>query len=183
MEEPLTIDAGICVLRPWRERDAERLVEIANDPDVARYMADRFPHPYTIEDARFWMALHRESTALNDFAIEVGGEVAGGIGMEPFEAERRLGVHFGYWLGASYWGRGIATAACAAFTEYALNVRGFIRLEAAVYAPNVASMRVLEKCGYTCEGIMQRAVIKQNRILDAHLYAKVTPTAKDVHRD
>lgn len=177
------IEAGIATLRPWRESDVERLVEIANDPDVARYMADRFPHPYTIEDARFWMSLHREATALNDFAIEVDGEVVGGIGMEPFEGERRLGVHFGYWLGRAYWGRGIATAACAAFTEYALNVRGFIRLEASVYAPNVGSMRVLEKCGYTCEGIMRRAVIKNGEILDAYLYAKVNSGAYYRHGD
>ncbi len=169
----MLIDAGICLLRPWRDHDVERLAEIANDADVARYMADRFPHPYTIDDARWWVQLHRESTSLNNFAIDVNGEVAGGIGMDPLEGERRIGAQFGYWLGRAYWGRGIATAACAAFTEYAMNDRGFIRLEAAVYGPNVASMRVLEKCGYTREGTMHKAIIKRGNILDAHLYAKV----------
>ncbi|MBV8638761.1 MAG: GNAT family N-acetyltransferase [Candidatus Eremiobacteraeota bacterium] len=164
-------------LRPWRDDDVERLVEIANDADVARYMADRFPHPYTIEDARFWIALQDEFAAVNNFAIEVDGELAGGIGMDPLVGERRTGAHFGYWLGRAYWGRGIATAACAAFTEYAMDRRGFIRLEATVYAPNIPSMRVLEKCGYTCEGIMRSAVIKRGEILDSHLYAKVTVRA------
>lgn len=173
MEEALTIETSVCTLRAWRDNDVERLAEIANDVDVARYMADRFPHPYTIEDARFWTTLNVESPVLYNFAIEVDGEVAGGIGMDALNAERRIGAQFGYWLAPGYWGRGIATAACAAFTEYALNVCGFERLEATVYAPNVASMRVLEKCGYICEGIMRSAIIKHGQILDAHLYARV----------
>jgi ribosomal-protein-alanine N-acetyltransferase len=171
------IDAGICMLVPWRESDIQRLAEIANDAEVAPYMADRFPHPYTLEDARFWVRLLQGLTAINNFAIEANGELAGGIGMDPFEGERRVGAVFGYWLGRAYWGRGIATAAVAAFTDYALNKRGFIRLEAAIYAPNVASMRVLEKCGYACEGIMRSAVIKDGKILDSHLYARVKPFA------
>ncbi len=161
------------MLREWRESDVERLAEIANDANVARYMADRFPHPYTLEDARWWISLHRGLAATNDFAIEVDGEVTGGIGMDPLEGERRIGALFGYWLGRAYWGRGIATAACAAFTDYALNKRGFVRLEATIYAPNVASMRVLEKCGYVREGIMREAIIKHGEVLDGYLYAKI----------
>ncbi len=173
MEEALALDAGICVLRPWRETDIERLAELANNEDVARYMADRFPHPYTIDDARYWITLNLGSTMLNNFAIEVDRELAGGIGMDPLEGERRVGAQFGYWLARAYWGRGIATAACAAFTEYAMHHRGFVRLEATVYAPNVASMRVLEKCAFTREGIMRSAVIKGGEVFDAYLYAKV----------
>ncbi len=173
VEQTLTIDAGNCILRPFRETDVERLAEIANDADVARYMADRFPNPYTLEDARWWIHSHLASTSMNNFAIEAGGELVGGIGMDPLDAERRVGAQFGYWLGTAYRRRGIATAAVNAFTNYAMNERRFIRLEAAVYAPNVPSMRVLERCGYTFEGIMRSAIIKRDEILDAHLYAKV----------
>lgn len=136
-------------------------------------MADRFPHPYAIEDARWWIWLQRGLIAVNNFAIEADGEIVGGIGMDPLEGERRIGAFFGYWLGRAYWGRGIATAACNAFTNYAMNERKFIRLETIVYAPNVASMRVLEKCGFTCEGIKRKAIVKHGEILDAHLYAKI----------
>lgn len=109
----------------------------------------------------------------NNFAIDVEGELAGGIGLDPFGGEKRLVAHIGYWLGRPFWGRGIATAACAALTNEALTRRDFVRLETAVYAPNAASMRVLEKCGYACEGVMRKAVFKHGVILDAYLYAKV----------
>jgi RimJ/RimL family protein N-acetyltransferase len=54
------IDCGLCALRPREERDIEALPAIAGDADVARYLRDRFAHPYTIDDARQWVALNRE---------------------------------------------------------------------------------------------------------------------------
>jgi RimJ/RimL family protein N-acetyltransferase len=162
-----------CFLRPWRFSDIERLLGIANDLDVARYMGDRFPHPYKRSDAEWWMSAQAGLEPVNNFAIDVDGKLAGGIGLDPFAGEKRLTSHIGYWLGREYWGRGIATAACAALTEYALKERGFVRLETTVYAPNVASMRVLEKCGYVREGVMRKAIFKHGEILDAYLYARI----------
>lgn len=46
-------------------------------------------------------------------------------------------------------------------------------LETAVYAPNQASMRVLEKCGYSREGVMRSAVCKNGSFYDALLYSCV----------
>lgn len=42
-----------------------------------------------------------------------------------------------------------------------------------MYVPNVASQRVLEKCGYEREGRVRNAVIKNGEVLDAYLYAIV----------
>jgi RimJ/RimL family protein N-acetyltransferase len=166
------IEAGLCMLRPWRDDDIEALPAIADDPDVARYLADRFPHPYTREDARGWVSLTRQPHHAGFFAIEVAGELAGGAGYEPFHAERRFTANIGYWLGRAFWGRGIATAAVRALADFALEKRGVLRLEALVYAPNVASLRVLEKAGFEREGVMKKAIVKHGEVLDAYLYAK-----------
>lgn len=53
-----------------------------------------------------------------------------------------------YWLGQEYWGKGLATAALAAFLEE-LEVRP---LYARAAKDNIASIRVLEKCGFTVIG-------------------------------
>ena len=118
--------------------------------------------------------LQEHATVTNHFAIVADDELVGGIGIDPFDDERRYVAHIGYWLGRPFWGRGIATAACGALTEFALGERGFVRLETSVYAPNVASMRVLEKCGYVREGFMRKAVFKRGEVLDAYLYAKTS---------
>ena len=48
-----------------------------------------------------------------------------------------------------------------------------MRLESPVFAWNSASMRVLEKCSYTREGVMRKSVIKDGQEIDCVLYARV----------
>lgn len=167
------IDCGICLLRPWREDDVAILPAIANDWQIARYMGDGFPYPYLKRDAQYWIDVQRNTTDPTHFAIEIAGVLAGGVGYDRFVGEKRRTAHIGYWLAPSFWGRGIATAACRMLTARAFERHDLLRLETTVYAPNRASARVLEKCGYVREGVLRNAVVKRNAIMDAYLYAKV----------
>jgi RimJ/RimL family protein N-acetyltransferase len=73
--------------------------------------------------------------------IVFDGLVAGDIVSWDNEGEREVG----YWIGRSFWGQGIATAALSQFLEH-LDRRP---LRAHVAKHNVGSLRVLEKCGFT----------------------------------
>lgn len=84
----------------------------------------------------------------------------------------------GYWLGRAYWGRGIASEAVKLLSAYALRERGLRRLEAYVFAPNVVSARVLEKCGFTREAVLRRAFIdRQDNVVDGLLYVRLDSDA------
>jgi RimJ/RimL family protein N-acetyltransferase len=170
----MQLDCGPCVVRTSRRDDVEALVEIANDWEVARFLRDRFPHPYTRADARDWV----ERTATEEsthFIIEIDGRVAGGIGYIPRTAEERRTAEIGYWLGRAFHGRGVATAACRALTELAFEEHDLLRVEARPHSNNPASMRVLEKCGFEREGVLRRAIVKAGEILDVAIYAKLRP--------
>ena len=136
-------------------------------------MADVFPTPYTMSDAVTWIEQNEAADPQTHCAILLDGEVVGGVGYEIQFGERRFTAQIGYWLGVPYWGRGIATAACRAMTDYAFDRHALRRIEASVYVPNVASQRVLEKCGYEREGRPRNAVIKNGEVLDAYMYATV----------
>ena len=125
-----------------------------------------------MDDARDWLKLNAHP-ASTSFAIEVDGEYAGGVGYERFEAERRFVAEIGYWVGRKYWGRGVATAAVRAVAALAFKREDIERLEAGAYSNNPASQRVLEKCGFHREGILGRAVVKGDEILDVVMYAKL----------
>lgn len=58
----------------------------------------------------------------------------------------------------------------------------FHRIFAEPYATNAASARVLEKAGFTLEGIVRATVFKEGRILDQYLYAKVDERAQQKYR-
>ena len=163
-------------LRPWKPADAEALARHANDVDVARYLRDVFPHPYSMADAHYYLSLVTDpaSTELT-LAIEVAGEAAGSISLLFQNDISRRSAEIGYWLGRQFWGKGIVTAAVRALSAYGLAHFDLVRLYATVYAPNLASARVLEKAGYTMEGRMQQAVTKHQQVLDALLFARVKP--------
>jgi len=166
------IDCGVCIIRPWHESDAEQLQAIANDREVTQYLRDRFCYPYEIEDALAWIRLSIEDDP-SSLAVEVNGRVAGATALELYPAERRHTCELGYWLGRDYWGRGIATAVCEAMTQYAFEHFKLVRVQAEVYGPNAASMRVLEKCGFQREGVRRKAILKGETYLDATVYAKL----------
>ena len=75
-------------------------------------------------------------------------------------------------MGQPYWGRGIATAAVREMTEYVFGALQCRKLFAPVLAPNKASMRVLEKCGYDLECVLGAEVHKDGCFFDIHQYAK-----------
>ena len=58
-----------------------------------------------------------------------------------------------------------------ATTRYAFETFGLHRVFAVPFAHNIASTRVLEKAGYTCEGRMRRSAVKDGVVLDQWLYA------------
>ena len=158
-------------LRRLRRGDEEALTANANDRDVWRNVRDRFPHPYNLGDAAWWIANSGET----HFGIEVDGVIAGCIGFDRDEDVFRLSAEIGYWLGRNYWGKGIATAAVSTLTDRVFATTDIVRLYAGVFEWNAASARVLEKSGYVFEGRKKRAVVKDGQLIDELLYAKVKP--------
>lgn len=162
-----------CVLRPLRADDAASIARHANNRAVWRNLTDRFPHPYGVEEGRRWIASIASDDPACNFGIEVDGEVVGGIGVERGEGVERRSLAIGYWLGESYWGRGIATEAVMAVTAYAFETFDVNRISAGVYAWNPASARVLEKAGYLFEGRLRNAITKDGETTDELIYATV----------
>jgi RimJ/RimL family protein N-acetyltransferase len=162
------------VLRPWETGDVASLAAHANNRNVSRNLKDRFPHPYERSDAEAWIAhCLAEMDRPRNLAIVVEGQAVGGVGVEPFGDVQRLTGEIGYWLAEPFWGRGLATTAVKTWSAYAFEQFGLERLQATVFEGNAASARVLEKCGYLLEGRLKRNVIKDGRILDSLLYARL----------
>lgn len=169
VEIPL-VGAALENLRP---EHAASLPKYANSRRVWLNLRDRFPHPYTEADAQSWIAAVGEESPPTHFAIVVGGEAVGGIGIHRQADVHRLTAEIGYWLGEPFWGRGLATQGLVAATQYAFRELDLVRLFANVFQHNPASCRVLEKAGFVREGILRRNVIKDGVILDSYLYGKL----------
>jgi len=162
-----------CSVRSWEWRDREAIVRHANNRNVSINLRDRFPYPYTLSDARLWLDMVVGQKPETNFAIALGGEAIGGIGFTLQHDVAHRSAEIGYWLGEEFWGRGIATDALVAVTDYAFAGHDLCRLYAHVFEWNLGSARVLEKAGYSFEGCLRKSVTKDGKTIDQLMYAAI----------
>jgi RimJ/RimL family protein N-acetyltransferase len=150
--------------------DLSSVVRHANNRNVSIQLRDRFPYPYTQEDGRRFLEFVAATRPSTNWAIEVDGDAAGGIGLQLLTDVERVSAEIGYWLGERLWGRGIMTDAVRAATAYSFDRFQLSRIFALPFADNPASVRVLEKAGYSLEGRLPQSAIKEGVIRDQLLY-------------
>lgn len=162
-----------CLLRPHCESDAEDVSREANNPRIAKWMTNRFPHPYRVDDAKKWMASIKSQPEVNAFVIcrKDDNRAIGGIGLENRTDVNYRTMVLGYWLGEDHWGQGIVTEAVTALSQWAFEkFPHVIRLEASTYEGNEASAAVLQKAGYHYESRSRCAVEKNGVVMDLVTY-------------
>lgn len=161
------------VIRSWRSDDALALARHANNRRVWANLRDRFPSPYTLDDADGWLRHCARAVPATDFALDVDGEAVGGIGVVLRSDVERVDAEVGYWLGEAHWGKGVMSGAMQVFAPWALERFNLARLHAHVFHFNAASARVLEKAGFTLEGRLRHSAVKDGSLIDQLLYARL----------
>lgn len=167
----MQIDIGEWQVRSLHPKDAPSLAKYANNRKIWINIWDRFPHPYSLQDAENWIQEAIESKPETIFAIASETEVIGNIGLEMKQDVQRRSAEVGYWVGEPFWGQGIATRALKALTEYAFAEFDLARIYAEVFEWNPASCRVLEKAGFEYEGRMRKSATKDGQTIDMFLYS------------
>ena len=140
------------LLRPGWAEDAPALAAAIADEMIVRNLATA-PWPYRLRDAEAFLASPRDPILPSLLIFErtaVEPRLVGscGLGRRPSGA-----VELGYWVARPFWGRGIATEACAALIEIARTL-GLSCLEGSHFVDNPASARVLAKLGFEALGII-----------------------------
>ena len=158
-------------LRRFTEDDLASLVEYANNFKIARFMTNKFPHPYTEAAGRAFIGFARQHNPTNIFTIDIDGRASGGIGIHPQDDIMCKNGELGYWLAEPFWGKGIVTTAIGQMIAYSFNTFDIERIFARPYGNNLASQRVLEKTGFTLEARIKKNIYKNEEYLDEMIYA------------
>jgi len=167
----MKIDLGTSFIRSYEHFDKPSLAKYANNIKIFGKLKDKFPHPYTEEDAKEWLGLACNQNPELNFAIANETELIGAIGLQLQDDVNRFSAEIGYWIGEPFWGHGIASSALIAMSDYAFKHFKFNRLFAGVFEGNDASAKVLEKAGYKLEGKLKKAVYKDGNFLDQYMFA------------
>jgi len=138
------------ILRPLRYSDADAIETYLRDVDVA-VMTARIPHPYPQGGAQAFLEKaiagneNGQNLACAIVLKENEDNLIGCIGVENLTG---CEPEIGYWLGKPYWGRGLMTEALESIARIAFLQHSVSALYAGTFLHNVASKKVLLKCGF-----------------------------------
>ncbi len=99
---------------------------------------------------------------------EVTNELCGGITLTNVRRGVTQAASLGYWLGVDKTGQGLMTRAVRTLIPFSFEELRLHRIEAACMPDNLASIRVLERCGFKREGLA-RKYLKINGAWRDHL--------------
>jgi len=158
----MPITTARLVLRPPTLKDAQSIFETyASDAEVTRYLS--WPRHKTIGDTQAFVdfaASEWKQWPAGPLLIESRsqGRLLGSTGL-VFEARDRAST--GYVLARDFWGQGFASEALAAMVALARTLH-VARLYATCHASHSASIRVLERCGFSHEETLSRHLVFPN---------------------
>ncbi|WP_394818461.1 GNAT family N-acetyltransferase [Streptomyces griseus] len=172
-------------LRRWREEDLPALLRAYEDPAMRRWLDTQVTGP---DGAADWLKAQRAGWASGTrfaFAVTEGGragEPLGNIVLKRPDPVSGL-AEVGYWTTASARGRGVASRALTALTDWAFThfgEQGPTRLELLHQVDNEASCRVAEKCGYPLARVIP--ALPPDYPLDGHVHTREAPAAATLSR-
>jgi [ribosomal protein S5]-alanine N-acetyltransferase len=149
----IVLETERLLFREHEPGDRDAYCAMEQDPDVRRYVGGA-PRTREAAEARFQGALEPVPHRLRLWAtvLRANGQYIGRCGVYPhIESGRTIsgeGV-LSYYLARPYWGQGLATEAGLAFVQFGFEELGLDRIVTTVDARNLASLRVLEKLGFT----------------------------------
>ena len=95
----------------------------------------------------------------------------GGVSVQIQSDIYRKSAELGYWLAQPYWGQGVMTQVVNRVCQEAFGRFDIVRIYAEPFAHNAGSRRVLEKAGFSLEGVMRDGAVKNGRILSYCMYS------------
>jgi [ribosomal protein S5]-alanine N-acetyltransferase len=148
------------ILRDFALDDAPTVLDYHRDPDVMRFLPPEVSKRQTLDAVVDLLDATIEDSSLvprlhYDLAVTVENSVVGAARLHQAAVDAG-DAEIGYLLRREAWGVGMATETARLLLAYGFDGLGLERVWATVDRRNVASRRVLEKCGMHNEGALDR---------------------------
>ncbi|HEX2173211.1 MAG TPA: GNAT family N-acetyltransferase [Dehalococcoidia bacterium] len=152
---------GRLTFRELRSDDLPACLAWRNDPDVAETLSTLAVSATELE---LWFAQNQRSPAANFFAIELGGELIGYVGLRDIDWESRVGT-LDITIGRKdLWNQGFGTEATSAIVRWGFEALGLDRIELTVLPFNERGVRCYEKVGFKRTGVTNQRFLRRGRL-------------------
>ena len=168
----IVLETKRLVLRYMNTKDKHDIfVNINNDKDVLKYFIDKYLDNET--DSRLDKTIDfclKNERYIFAIVLKETNETIGMILQCSSASPLFNTVEVGYAIGKKYWNKGYVTEAMKEFSEFLFSL-GIHKVTASCFLENVASKRVMEKCGMKKEGILRQRVLNKGEFIDVALYS------------
>ncbi|MCX8190285.1 MAG: GNAT family N-acetyltransferase [Candidatus Diapherotrites archaeon] len=159
----LCFDGKRIRIRAPKKSDAARIYENVGDLELYRRTIT-IPKPYPKEEAERFVRrakyyLRKGKRFAFVIADKKSDKAIGVVDLFKLDREHKS-AELGYWLGKRYRGKGIMSEAVMLMLNFGFKHLKLHRIQANVFEGNIASRRVLEKCGFSYEGLSRESKFK-----------------------
>ncbi|MGI8505603.1 MAG: GNAT family N-acetyltransferase [Solirubrobacteraceae bacterium] len=175
LDQPVLFSAEL-TMRPWQRADTAEVACAYSQPDIQRWHARSMDELEAEEWVRSRSDRWQEEKGA-DWAITDESGVIGRIGLTHLYLAEGLGEVV-YWVLPEARGRGVATRALCAMTDWAFDQLGLHRLELKHSTENLASCRVAQIAFYGFEGTKREEALHPDGWHDMHLHARLAGDAR-----
>ena len=165
------------VLRRVVASDVNEMFELRSNPETMKYI----PRPLlrNHDEALAHIKMMDDKIENNEginWAITLKGtdSMLGVIGHYRIQPEHYR-AEVGYMILPEFQGQGITTEAVQCVVSYGFNTMQLHSLEGVIDPENVASEKVLQKCGFVKEGHFKENEFFDGKFIDAVIYSKLAP--------
>lgn len=167
MPGPVFIEGESVTLRTIEEADLEFLQRQVNDPEIRRAIGR--PDPVNSEQEREFFEEVVSGDGTTDLLVTVDGDRVGIVSL-AFDDGVVTSAELGYWLAPEYHRQGYGSEAAELLVEHGFEQRACHRIEARVFGFNEASQGLLERLGFTREGVSREAHFVDGAYRDVYWY-------------
>jgi len=171
--EPVTLQTGRLLLRPFDERDVDAVYAACQDEAIRRWIP--VPDPYRRKDAEEFVAASgaqawRDNTMYNFGTFTADGTLVSSIGLVRlaclYTPDRQAEI--GFWTAPGQRGRGYTVEAARAVIDWGFRVLGVERLEWFAEVGNTGSRAVAARLGFVMEGVQRARIVHRGTRRDAY---------------
>lgn len=166
---PDTLETERLHLRPLKTTDAARIVQLANNPNIA-FLLGSMPHPYTMAHAEEFLT-RVEKRETHVFGICLKGDkenIIGTIGVGPRWSPDEPEI--GFWIGEDYWENQYTAESVQAILTYAFEFLKYEKIYCSCRIENDKPRNVIHACGLVYIGRTERHFDSPNQTFSMDKY-------------
>ncbi len=173
------LESDNVILRELHHYDAGNYFKYMNHPEMFPYLTEA-TRPSSIEQAieevQYWASLFQNKRSFYwAIALKSSNQLIGTIGFNSISISHLKG-EISYDLDPSFWGQGIMLKSLKTLLNFADSSLRLVRIQATVIINNQRSIKLLEKCGFSSEGVLKKYEVVNGQHLDYYMYSRVDPS-------